>query len=212
VYCLSNFYIFVWTYMFRLFTQKISGFTLVEMLIVIVIIWLLAASLIPKIIWFQAKARDTARQWDIKNVATALSMYYMDNGEYPAWSGWLINISWDLQSYVKGTVPTDPQWARSFSWITENLITNWEYWYTRLRKWGINNGGFALMAGTEWQGWVSNRVSAENIINSSDINDLSLRFCKKIDEAGSTALGSGGVWTFTAVSNADVFRHLYLDS
>jgi len=56
--------------------MKLRGFTLVEMLIVIVIIGLLAAALIPKIVGMQAKARDTTRSADVRSIRTAFTDYY----------------------------------------------------------------------------------------------------------------------------------------
>lgn len=62
---------------------KKSGFTLVEMLIVIVIIGILAAALIPRVTGLQARARDAGREVEMRNVALALELYYIDHGEYP---------------------------------------------------------------------------------------------------------------------------------
>ena len=54
------------------------------MLIVIVIIGVLAAALIPRVTGIQARARDTARTADMRNTATALEVYHLDNGSYPS--------------------------------------------------------------------------------------------------------------------------------
>ena len=58
-------------------------FTLIEMLIVIVIIGILSVSLIPRVMGIQARARDTAREVDMRNIAVAIELYAIDNGEYP---------------------------------------------------------------------------------------------------------------------------------
>jgi prepilin-type N-terminal cleavage/methylation domain-containing protein len=69
--------------------QKISkqkGFTIVELLIVIVVIGILAALVLNTFAGVQQRARDTERQTDITALATQLEVYYNDNGTYPAFS------------------------------------------------------------------------------------------------------------------------------
>ncbi len=65
--------------------MKKHWFTLIEMSIVIVIIWILSAALIPRLFGSQSRARDTARESDTRNIAAALEVYVSDhNGTYPA--------------------------------------------------------------------------------------------------------------------------------
>lgn len=60
-----------------------GGFTLVELLIVIVVIAILAAIVINTFAGVQSKARNTERQTDIKSIASQLEVYYTNTGNYP---------------------------------------------------------------------------------------------------------------------------------
>lgn len=60
-----------------------SGFTIVELLIVIVVIGILAAIVIVAYTGIQGRARDTQRVDDLKTIAKALEVYKINNGAYP---------------------------------------------------------------------------------------------------------------------------------
>lgn len=64
--------------------NNISGFTIVELLIVIVVIGILAAITIVAYNGVQTKARDSARIAKINSIAKAIELYNTDNGRYPA--------------------------------------------------------------------------------------------------------------------------------
>lgn len=66
-----------------------QAFTLIELLIVIVIIGVLAVALIPRLTWSQARARDTARIADMRQLQSALVLYHGENGKYPGSSHYL---------------------------------------------------------------------------------------------------------------------------
>lgn len=75
--------------------KKDRGFTIVELLIVIVVIGVLAAITIVAYSQVQASARDSSRKSAVATIIKALDMYYTDNGRYPASSGsTVINASW----------------------------------------------------------------------------------------------------------------------
>ena len=63
-----------------------KGFTIVELLIVIVIIGILAALVLNTFADSQKRARDTQRTTDISALATQLEVYYNDHGAYPQFS------------------------------------------------------------------------------------------------------------------------------
>ncbi|MBT5016049.1 type II secretion system protein [Candidatus Peregrinibacteria bacterium] len=91
-----------------------KGFTLIELLIVITIIGILAVALVPRISSGPARARDVQRKADLQQLATAMELYYADNGEYPNESGYDENhcindggvIDTALSPYI--SIPTAP--------------------------------------------------------------------------------------------------------
>jgi len=72
-----------WLYK-NLYRDK-EGFTLVELMIVIIILAILTGIAVPSYMVLRDRARIAAAQSELKNIATALEMYYADNNEtYPA--------------------------------------------------------------------------------------------------------------------------------
>lgn len=64
--------------------QKQSGFTIVELLIVIVIIGILAGLVITTFVGIQQRARNSERQTDINSVSSQLEAYFAKNSGYPS--------------------------------------------------------------------------------------------------------------------------------
>lgn len=59
------------------------GFTLIELMIVIVILGILMGTILPRLTGAQSRARDTARRADLTNISQALEVYFADFGSYP---------------------------------------------------------------------------------------------------------------------------------
>lgn len=68
-------------------STKQAGFTIVELLIVIVVIGILAAITIVAYNGIQGRARDAKRHTDLAAIQQGLELYYIDNGGYPDCSG-----------------------------------------------------------------------------------------------------------------------------
>ncbi len=71
--------------------KKERGFTLIELLVVIAIIGILSSVVLASLNGARSKSRDAKRLSDLKQVQSAINMYFNDNGSYPpsgnAWHG-----------------------------------------------------------------------------------------------------------------------------
>lgn len=83
--------------------QKDQGFTIVELLIVIVVIGILAALVVTTFTGIQQRARDTERETDIKAIHGQVEAYYAQQGKYPALAD--INDSTWRGTNMKGLDP-----------------------------------------------------------------------------------------------------------
>ncbi len=64
-------------------TKKADGFTLVELLIVVVIIGILSIAVVVNLNGAQARARDAKRVADLMQISRAMEVYFYEYGEYP---------------------------------------------------------------------------------------------------------------------------------
>lgn len=94
--------------------KKQKGFTLVELLIVIIIIGILATLVIVTFTGVQAKARDSQRQTDIGAVDSHLEAFFAEKGYYPSYAD--LTSAAFLSANLKGLDPQsliDPKSADS---------------------------------------------------------------------------------------------------
>src|SRR3982750_554151 len=64
-------------------SRRINGFTLIEVMVVVVILGILAAMVVPKIMSRPEQARMVKVKQDILAIQSALDLYKLDNGSYP---------------------------------------------------------------------------------------------------------------------------------
>jgi len=70
--------------MSRLASRKSKGFTLIEMLIVIVVIAILALIVIPRLLGAGRKAKEASLKGDLHQLRNAIQQFEADCGDYPA--------------------------------------------------------------------------------------------------------------------------------
>ena len=110
---------------FRLFRPLVdrAGFTLIEIMVVIIILGLLATLVIPNITGYTEKAKREKARADIASLEGALELFKADNGFYPTTEQGLeslivkpstgrIPAKWMEGGYFKKGVPLDPWGAR----------------------------------------------------------------------------------------------------
>jgi general secretion pathway protein G len=98
-----------------------AGFTLVELLVVMVILVLLASLVAPRVVGYLGSSRSKAAKVQIESLATALELYKVDNQRYPTTSEGLKALiqapagagAWAGPYLNKKDVPSDP-WGRPY--------------------------------------------------------------------------------------------------
>ncbi|MEI7599170.1 MAG: type II secretion system major pseudopilin GspG [Aestuariivirga sp.] len=98
-----------------------GGFTLVELLVVLVILVLLASIIGPRVIGYLGSSRAKTAHIQIESLVTAMELFHIDVGRYPSSTEGLSalvkspgNIAgWNGPYLSKGDVPQDP-WGRPY--------------------------------------------------------------------------------------------------
>lgn len=105
------------------------GFTLIELMVVIVILGILAGLIIPRIMGRPDEARRAKARIQMESVETALKLYRLDNGNYPSTEQGLqalvepptvgnIPRNWRQGGYLeRNRVPKDP-WGNDYVYIS----------------------------------------------------------------------------------------------
>jgi len=109
-----------------------KGFTLIEIMVVMVILGILAGLIIPRIMGRPEEARRTKARIQIESIETALKLYKLDNGSYPTTEQGLqalveppsvgkLASAWREGGYLeKGRVPKDP-WDNEYVYLCPGI-------------------------------------------------------------------------------------------
>jgi len=107
--------------------QKQHGFTLIEVMVVVVILGILAALVVPKIMNRPDEARITKARQDLRAIESALNLYKLDNYSYPSTDQGLEALvtrpsgipeapQWKAGGYLE-RLPKDP-WGRDYLFLS----------------------------------------------------------------------------------------------
>lgn len=100
--------------------RRLAGFTLLELLVVLVVLGLLAGLVAPKYFKQLGKSESKTARAQIEGIAKALDLYRLDAGRYPSSEQGLVALTtrpadeprWD-GPYLQKAVPADP-WGRAY--------------------------------------------------------------------------------------------------
>lgn len=151
--------------------QKLRGFTIVELLIVIVVIGVLAAISIVAYTGIQNRAHDSAVQSDLAAAAKALELYKTDKGTYP-----------DSETKLDEMSSIAPLKASKQAYVT-GILYNYTY------CWTSSNSSYGLAAqsksGTAY--YVTNSSGSVKVFSSWGTSVTTI--CPALGQAG-------GVWGY----------------
>lgn len=110
--------------------RRPAGFTLIEILVVIVILGILAAVVVPRVMDQPDQARVTKARQDVQALVTALNLYRLDNFAYPSTDQGLEALverpagtpaapNWKAGGYVD-RLPRDP-WGNPYQYLNPGL-------------------------------------------------------------------------------------------
>jgi general secretion pathway protein G len=112
--------------------RRANGFTLIELMVVIIILGVLAGLVLPRFMGRTEEAKRTKAKLQIENLESALKLYKLDNGSFPSTQQGLealvklptvgtIPKSWREGGYLeKYQVPPDP-WGRPYVYLSPGM-------------------------------------------------------------------------------------------
>ncbi|MBU0995647.1 MAG: type II secretion system major pseudopilin GspG [Proteobacteria bacterium] len=118
----------------KIFEKRLDnkGFTLIELMVVMVILGILASRIVPMILGRVDEAKFTDAKMDIQALETALKLYKLDNGDYPTTEQGLLALvespeteggssKWKKGGYIeRGRVPKDP-WGYEYIYLSPGM-------------------------------------------------------------------------------------------
>jgi general secretion pathway protein G len=119
----------------RFETKRPNGFTLVELLVVLVILGLLAGLIGPKVLGYLGGSRTKTAKLQIEQLSSALDLYKLDNGAYPDSTQGLTALiqapagvaGWHGPYLAKAVLPNDP-WGHPYNYRMPGQHGEFDLW------------------------------------------------------------------------------------
>ena len=110
--------------------HAVSGFTLIEVMVVVIILGILAAAIVPKLMSRPDEARLVKARQDIRTLESALQLYRLDNFVYPSTDQGLLSLveepidepvppNWKQGGYIE-RLPKDP-WGNEYQYLNPGV-------------------------------------------------------------------------------------------
>jgi len=117
--------------------KRQKGFTLIEIMVVVVIIGLLATLVLPRVLGRQEQAQIEKARADIQALSSALKLYKLDNFNYPSTQQGLEALrrqptgdppanNWKQGGYIE-RLPTDP-WGNDYQYLSPGQHGEFDLW------------------------------------------------------------------------------------
>jgi prepilin-type N-terminal cleavage/methylation domain-containing protein len=162
-------------------TARSDGFTLVELLIVVIILAILAAIVVPQFAQSTDDARDASLDSTLANMRSALDFYYQQHGEYPSVLGDGTNAANSVGAFlgqmtrytdVDGDAQTTQDVTHEFGPYLRKDVMPTEPW-TNINALEIVTAGALGMTATAGDpgGWKFDNVTGQFIVNDATWDD-----------------------------------------
>jgi general secretion pathway protein G len=139
-----------------------GGFTLIEIMVVVVILGILAAVIAPAIMGRPDEAKVQAARLDVEGLSSALELYKLDNGVYPTTeqglealvrrpTGQPVPKKWPAGGYLKGQKGLSDPWGRPYYYLSPGQRNPHSFDLASFGADGVEGGSGAAADVTNWQ-------------------------------------------------------------